>query len=70
MSDHHRLVDDMICCCGWEYSPQAFHWSGELPVVSHTNEPPAAPHATDHHDLTAHGPALRPARRWDNAART
>ena len=30
---HHRMVDDMICCCGWEDSPQAFRWSRELPAV-------------------------------------
>ncbi len=36
MINNHRLVDEMICCCGWEDSPQAFRWSGELPAVGHS----------------------------------
>lgn len=45
LSDCHRLVEDIVCRCGWEDSPQAYRWSDELPVFSHRNESPAASHA-------------------------
>ncbi|HEX2297026.1 MAG TPA: hypothetical protein VHH34_00665 [Pseudonocardiaceae bacterium] len=47
MATHHRLVGDMVCCCGWEDSPQAFHWSRDLPAVGFGSR-----RFSDHHRRT------------------